>query len=349
MARLRADYVFGTTTAALGTTDTTLSGAALARLPVVAGSDTAAVTLQNPTTGGYEIVWVTAHASAATTATIVRGQEGSTAAAWASGTTWTHGPTAKDVTDPVRYAGAWATGTTYPQGSLVDRDGTMFLAKNTAATDPSQRVATTADLTAIQRSGAAQPWNAAGGYLSLSEGAFGPVGAVIHSQDTAWTSTASITTNALATGSADGLAFGWINSAAPLTTLGGSGNNYSLNGDSNHWGLYCVLAIGASRVLVRHISSTGAITDLASLSATSPVSPNYEAWSMAITGAGAITISKSGAPVGTTALSAAMPSSVHLYAGASYGGSTGTFRISSLSGTMTTLDAVNWRPVAAAV
>lgn len=96
--RIRDDYVFGTTTAALTASGTALAGAALARLPVVAAPDIAALTLHQASTGEYEIVYVTSHTSGATTATIVRGQEGSVAKAWASGTTWLHGATALDLT-----------------------------------------------------------------------------------------------------------------------------------------------------------------------------------------------------------------------------------------------------------
>lgn len=95
--RIRDDYVFGTTTAALTNVATSMSSAELARLGVVANPDIAAITLHNSTTGLYEIVHVTAHTAAATTATILRGQEGSSAQAWPAGTTWLHGVTATDL------------------------------------------------------------------------------------------------------------------------------------------------------------------------------------------------------------------------------------------------------------
>lgn len=98
MARIRADYVFGSIDAALAAGDTSLSSPALARLPVVSGGDVAAVTLHDSETGAYEIVHVTSHAAAATTATILRGREGSTARAWVSGAAWDHGATAMDMT-----------------------------------------------------------------------------------------------------------------------------------------------------------------------------------------------------------------------------------------------------------
>lgn len=96
MARVRADFVFGTTTAGIDADDTTLASASLARLPVVGSPDVAAVTLFDTATGVHEIVHVTAHSASATSATIVRGQEGSTASSWGSGSSWAVGPTVED-------------------------------------------------------------------------------------------------------------------------------------------------------------------------------------------------------------------------------------------------------------
>lgn len=94
MARIRADYLSGTTDAALTAVDTTLSSSALADLPTVTAPDYIALVLNDGT--NYEVVHAT-HTAAATTATIARGQEGSTAQAWASGVDWLHGPTKYDV------------------------------------------------------------------------------------------------------------------------------------------------------------------------------------------------------------------------------------------------------------
>lgn len=80
-----------------GTVSTsTLSSPALARLPVIDTSNHAAITLMDVAGGKYEVVHVTGHAAGATTATVVRGREGSTAQAWPSGTSWHQGPTAAD-------------------------------------------------------------------------------------------------------------------------------------------------------------------------------------------------------------------------------------------------------------
>jgi len=101
MARIRADFVFGTTTAGIDDDDTTLASAELARLPAVASPHYAVLTLHDAGTGDYEIVYVTAHTASATSATITRGEEGSTAQSWASDAKWVHGPTALDATSGV--------------------------------------------------------------------------------------------------------------------------------------------------------------------------------------------------------------------------------------------------------
>src|SRR5690242_5212697 len=98
MSRLHSDFVYGTisTTGGISASATTFDSAGLARLPVVASPDTAAVTFYDQAAGTYEVATVTAHASGATTATITRGQEGSTARVWANGATWLHGATSQD-------------------------------------------------------------------------------------------------------------------------------------------------------------------------------------------------------------------------------------------------------------
>ena len=96
MARIRADYVFGTLGTELGSGDTALASDGLERLPAVSSPDVAAVTIHDGT--AYEIVHVTAHTASAVTATILRGQEGTAAQAWDVGASWLHGLTVADVT-----------------------------------------------------------------------------------------------------------------------------------------------------------------------------------------------------------------------------------------------------------
>jgi hypothetical protein len=93
--RMPSDYQFGTLGVAAAIGDTTLTSNAFATLP--SGQTTSAVTplvLHNPAAGTHEVVWVTAHTASATTATVVRGKESSTAQAWPTGTQWICAPTA---------------------------------------------------------------------------------------------------------------------------------------------------------------------------------------------------------------------------------------------------------------
>lgn len=96
--RLRTNNVFGTTTNnPLLVGGTTLNSAGLANLAVVAGADRAVITLDpNRVNGAPEIVIVTAHSGAATSATITRGAEGTAAREHPSGTFWVHAATAVD-------------------------------------------------------------------------------------------------------------------------------------------------------------------------------------------------------------------------------------------------------------
>lgn len=76
---------------------TTLTSAGLASLPVITSTSHMAIILDpDGRAGNPEIAYVTAHTAAATTATITKGQEGSTARAHDRDTPWLHGPTVKD-------------------------------------------------------------------------------------------------------------------------------------------------------------------------------------------------------------------------------------------------------------
>ena len=98
MARLRGNNVFGTTTDnPLTNVATTMNSAGLANLPAVVAPDVAMITLDpNRVNGAPEIVQVTAHTASATSATIVRAQEGTAARQHNSGTFWVHAATAVD-------------------------------------------------------------------------------------------------------------------------------------------------------------------------------------------------------------------------------------------------------------
>lgn len=100
MARIRTDFVAGALDAALAAGATSMSSPALADLAAVASPDVAAISLYTADSNGRitkkEIVHVTAHTAAATTATIVRGREGTSDQAWSSSDKWEHGATKED-------------------------------------------------------------------------------------------------------------------------------------------------------------------------------------------------------------------------------------------------------------
>jgi hypothetical protein len=98
--RQNVNYAFGTLSVAGAISDTTLQSADFASLPGGASVSTTQyipIVLQDPTSKLYEIVWINAHTAASTTVTVLRGREGTTARAWASGTLWTLAPTSRDV------------------------------------------------------------------------------------------------------------------------------------------------------------------------------------------------------------------------------------------------------------
>lgn len=98
MARIFQDFIGGKTDAALTAVSTTLSSPALAAMQAVASPDTMMIALNPDQVGtAAEIVTVTAHTAAATTATITRGSDGTTAIAHVSGIDWVHGAGAFDV------------------------------------------------------------------------------------------------------------------------------------------------------------------------------------------------------------------------------------------------------------
>lgn len=101
--RLPVNYAFGTLTNAAAISDTTLTSADFATgLPSGLSTTTyVPVTLQDPSTKAFEIVWANAHTASATTATVLRGREGTTARAWGAGTLWTVSPTLRDGVLPI--------------------------------------------------------------------------------------------------------------------------------------------------------------------------------------------------------------------------------------------------------
>lgn len=99
-SRIRANNVFGSITDnPLTSGSTTFNSGQLPLLPAVAGNH--AVLTFDPLRqfGEPEIVVVTAHTAASTTATITRGAYGTTARAHPQGTIWVHAPIDEDVVE----------------------------------------------------------------------------------------------------------------------------------------------------------------------------------------------------------------------------------------------------------
>lgn len=105
MTRVRTDNVFGTITDnPLTSGATTMNSAGLANLAAVSSTEAIIILDPNRVAGAPEIVVVTAHTGSATSATIQRGQFGTTARQHASGTAWVHGPIASNASTYVTAA-----------------------------------------------------------------------------------------------------------------------------------------------------------------------------------------------------------------------------------------------------
>lgn len=98
-ARIRANFVGGLVEDnPLASGGTTLTSAGLAALGAVTSAEHIAIVLDpDGRAGNPEVIWVTLHTAAATSATVVRGREGTTARAHERDTPWVHGPTKYDV------------------------------------------------------------------------------------------------------------------------------------------------------------------------------------------------------------------------------------------------------------
>ena len=99
MSRIKTAFLSGTITDnPLTNVATTINSAALANLPAIASPDIAVLVLDPAgSAGAPEVVWVTAHTGSATSATISRAQEGTSAREHASTIPWVHGPTILDL------------------------------------------------------------------------------------------------------------------------------------------------------------------------------------------------------------------------------------------------------------
>lgn len=125
MTRLRANLAYGTITDnPLLVGATTLNSAELPRLAAVSSPDIYAVTLDpHREHGEPEIIHVTSYDGSATSATILRGQEGTTAREHPAGTRWDHAATVLDMAaalvDAREYASINAAVDDAPDGSTI--------------------------------------------------------------------------------------------------------------------------------------------------------------------------------------------------------------------------------------
>lgn len=96
--RLRSNFQSGTLTAGIDNVATTLSSAEFATLPVVDSYSHLPIVLDpRGLAGDPEIVYVTSHTASATTATVVRAQEGTSARSHATDVRWVHTSLTSDV------------------------------------------------------------------------------------------------------------------------------------------------------------------------------------------------------------------------------------------------------------
>lgn len=106
----------------------TLTSAGLAALPAIGSTEHAAIVLDpDGDFGAPEIAYVTAHTAAAVSATIARGQEGTTARQHDRDVPWVHAPTPAHDYQQLIAVAAYATGTdvnlaAVTSGTMVDLD-----------------------------------------------------------------------------------------------------------------------------------------------------------------------------------------------------------------------------------
>lgn len=91
------DYRFGQLSGGVTSLDTTLASTAFVSLPSdLTVTKYMPIVLADDSLGLYEVVWVTAHSGGSQSVTVLRGREGSSARAWAAGTTWRVAPLTRD-------------------------------------------------------------------------------------------------------------------------------------------------------------------------------------------------------------------------------------------------------------
>ena len=114
--RTRANFKSGTIVGTISAGATTFVSDKLTGLAAISATEHAVLVL-NPTGTSPEIVYVSAHTASSSTATIIRGREGSTATEQGNGATWIHVPTAYD------YVGTVANTSTLPSTGGLPYEG----------------------------------------------------------------------------------------------------------------------------------------------------------------------------------------------------------------------------------
>ena len=168
--RAPLNYLAGTLSSAAAISDTALVSDSFATLPTdYTTTKYLPVVLHDPSTGVYEVVWVTAHASTSTTATVVRAREATTARAWPTASNLICAPTIRDTVSTTTLAGLPTDAHT---GMRVDVTDKQYTAErlHSGAWGPSTGVALGDDV-GPRRTGANPPSSAGiyvrAGYASL--------------------------------------------------------------------------------------------------------------------------------------------------------------------------------------
>lgn len=91
------DDKFGQLSAGVTSLDTTLTSPDFTSLPSdLSATKYVPITLADDSARTYETAWITAHSAGSAAVTVLRGREGSSARAWATGSVWRCAPTVRD-------------------------------------------------------------------------------------------------------------------------------------------------------------------------------------------------------------------------------------------------------------
>lgn len=120
--RAPRDYLSGTLSTAAAISDTALVADIFSGLPTdLTTTKFLPLTIHDPSTGVYEVVWVTAHSGVSTTVTAVRAREGTTARAWPTGSYVICAPTVRDALAASTLAALPSDGHTGMRAIVTDR------------------------------------------------------------------------------------------------------------------------------------------------------------------------------------------------------------------------------------